>query len=141
MTTTVANTMIVRVGGFDDDDIIVDTPGLTGHTAITMDRDRIGAAGICSGGAGYIQQAAIGASGTSAFSLTASEQYVTVTFAIAPAPAADIGAVSGGAGYIRQPASGDSGTSTFSLAASRQSQSLTIAIAPNPNSEGDAIRP
>ena len=143
VTTTVANTMIVRVGGFDDDDITVDSPGLTGHTAITMDRDRIGSVGICSGGAGYIQQAAIGASGTSTFSLTASEQYVTVTFAIAPAPAADIGAVSGGAGYVRQSAIGDSGTSTFALTASEQSQSLTIAIAPTPDSGGggDEVRP
>ena len=86
VTTTVASTMIVRIGGFDDDDIIVDTPGLSGHTVITMDRSNTGNQGTCSGGAGYLQQAAIGASGTSSFSLTAAEGYRTVTIAIAPEP-------------------------------------------------------
>ncbi|MEW5995894.1 MAG: hypothetical protein AB1744_16070, partial [Candidatus Zixiibacteriota bacterium] len=37
VTTTVANTMIVRIGGFDDDYINVDNTGLSGHTDITMD--------------------------------------------------------------------------------------------------------
>ena len=85
VTTTVANTMVVRIGGFDDDDVTVDNPGLSGHTAITMDGSGTGT-GTCSGGAGYVQKPAIGDSGTSDFSLTAKEQYVTVTIAIAPAP-------------------------------------------------------
>jgi prepilin-type N-terminal cleavage/methylation domain-containing protein len=85
VTTTLANTMILRLGGFDDDDITVDDPGLPGHTAITMDGSGTGW-GTCSGGAGYARQAAIGASGISNFTLTASEQYRTVTLAIAPAP-------------------------------------------------------
>lgn len=37
VTTTVDNCMIVRLGAFDDDDITEDDPGLSGHTAITMD--------------------------------------------------------------------------------------------------------
>lgn len=83
VTSTVANAMILRLGGFDDDDVTIDDPGLPGHTAITMDENDSGA-GTCSGGAGYVNQAAAGASGTSNFALTASEQYVTITIAIAP---------------------------------------------------------
>ena len=85
VTTTVADTMILRLGGFDDDDIGVGNPGLAGHTAINMDKSGNGN-GTASAGAGYLTQAAAGDSGTSDFSLTASEQYRTVTIAIAPAP-------------------------------------------------------
>ena len=134
VTTTVADCLIVRIGGFDDDDITVDDPGLSGHTPITMDESGP-QPGECSGGAGYKQQAAIGASGISEFSLTASEQSWTVTIAIAP-DTADSGSVSGGAGYVKQSAAGDSGTSEFALTASQQSQTLTVAIAPNPASGG-----
>ena len=83
--TTVANAMILRIGGFDDDDITVGDPGLTGHTAITMNRSDSGT-GTTSGGAGYLIKAATGASGTSNFALTASENYRAVTIGIAPAP-------------------------------------------------------
>lgn len=37
VTTTVDNCLILRLGAFDDDDITVDDPGLSGHEAITMD--------------------------------------------------------------------------------------------------------
>ncbi len=83
--TTVAEAMILRIGGFDDDDITVGDPGLTGHTAITMGKSSPGN-GTCSAGAGYAAQAVAGDSGTSTFSLTASEEYVTVTIGIAPVP-------------------------------------------------------
>jgi hypothetical protein len=83
VTTTVADTMILRIGGFDDDDINEDNTGLADHTDITMDRSGTGA-GTCSGGAGYIEQEAIGDSGTASFALTDWEQYRTVTLAIAP---------------------------------------------------------
>jgi hypothetical protein len=128
VTTTVANTMIVRVGGFDDDDIRPDNPGLSGHTAITMDESSSGG-GTCSGGAGYEQQEEIGSSGSAWFSLRRNEEYRTVTIAIAPAAAG--GTVSGGAGYIMQSGIGDSGTSTFLLGSSSEARLLTIAIAPN----------
>ncbi len=85
VTATVDNCLILRLGAFDDDDITVDDPGLSGHTAITMDESNLGS-GTCSGGAGYIQQPSIGDSGTSSFSLTAKEQYRAVTIAIAPDP-------------------------------------------------------
>ncbi len=129
VTTTVANTMIVRIGGFDDDSIWVDNTGLSGHTDITMDQSSNGN-GTCSGGAGYVQQVSAGASGVEDFSLQSSEVYRTMTVAIAPAPATG-GTVSGGAGYVMQSSSGGSGTSTFSLGSSNEAQMLTIAIAPN----------
>jgi len=129
VTTTVANCLILRIGGFDDDDITVDDTGLdNGHTDITMDESNSGS-GTCSGGAGYKQQAAIGSSGTVTFDLTRREQYRTVTIAITP-DTSDAGTVSGGAGYVQQLASGSSGTSTFSLTASQEAQMLTIAISP-----------
>jgi hypothetical protein len=37
-TTNVVNCLILRMGAFDDGDITVDSPGLSGHTAITMDK-------------------------------------------------------------------------------------------------------
>ncbi len=83
VTTTVDNCLILRLGGFDDDDIVVDSPGLTGHTAVTMDESGSGG-GTCSGGAGYVNLGVAGSSGTADFWLTASEQWRTVTVAIAP---------------------------------------------------------
>ncbi len=89
VTTTIANTMILRLGGFDDDNITVDSPGLASHTAITMDKSNNGTA-TCSGGAGYVAQATAGSSGTSTFSLTASDSYRAVTIAIAQSPTIDL---------------------------------------------------
>jgi type II secretory pathway pseudopilin PulG len=40
VTTTVNNCLILRLGAFDDDGIVVDSPGLASHTAITMDESR-----------------------------------------------------------------------------------------------------
>ncbi len=85
VTTTVDDALILRLGGFDDDDINTGDPGLTGHTAINMGDSGNGPA-TASGGSGYVLQTTAGASGTSSFSLTGSEEYVTVTLAIAPAP-------------------------------------------------------
>jgi hypothetical protein len=132
VTTTVANAMIVRVGGFAGNSITVDSTGLPSlHRNITMDKS--GASGnTCSGGAGYIKKPTAGASGASTFSLTASQRYRTVTFAIAPI--AGGGTVSGGAGYVKQSAIGSSGTSTFSIGSSNEARMLTIAIAPDSNS-------
>ena len=83
VTTTVPDTMIVRIGGFDDDDISTDATGLSGHTNITMDESDTGT-GTASGGAGYVQQLTSGSSGTANFALTNSEEYRAVTIAIAP---------------------------------------------------------
>lgn len=135
VTTTVANTMIVRIGGFDDDDINIDNTGLSSHIDITMDESSSGS-GTCSGGAGYKTQTSVGSSGTASFSLTNSEQYRTVTVAIAPLTVGGE-AVSGGAGYITQSSAGDSGTSNFSLGSSNEAQMFTIAIAPVPSDTAD----
>jgi type II secretory pathway pseudopilin PulG len=37
VSTTVSNSMILRLGTFDGSNIVEDTPGLSGHTAVTMD--------------------------------------------------------------------------------------------------------
>ncbi|RKY10123.1 MAG: hypothetical protein DRP66_00455 [Planctomycetota bacterium] len=42
VTTTVGDAIILRLGAFDDSDITRDDPGLTGHTAITMDSSNAG---------------------------------------------------------------------------------------------------
>ena len=78
--------LILRLGGFDDDDITLGAPGLSGHTVITMDRSNTGVQNTVSGGAGYVIQTTAGDTGTSNFNLTAREQYRTVTIAIRPAP-------------------------------------------------------
>ncbi len=85
VTTTVNNALILRLGGFDDDDINVGDPGLPGHTAITMNESDNGN-GSASGGAGYLVQPNAGPSGQSTFTLTDQEQTVAVTIAIAPKP-------------------------------------------------------
>jgi len=77
--------LILRLGGFDDDDITLDAPGLSGHTVITMDRSNTGNQNTVSGGAGYVIQTTAGDTGGSEFNLTAREQYRTVTLAIRPA--------------------------------------------------------
>jgi len=140
VSTTVANTMILRIGGFDDDDVNVDNPGLAGHATITMDKSNTSNFS-CSGGAGWVQQGAIGDSGSVNFSLTKDEQYRTVTVAIASDPVVVDGSVSGGAGYVWQSASGNSGTSTFSLTASEESRTVTIGIAQGTQNSLDTIYP
>ena len=132
-------TLILRLGAFDDDYINEDNPGLSGHTAITMDKSGTGSKTV-SGGAGYVQQTAIGDSGTSTFTLTAAEESRTVTIAIAPDPAGSE-TVSGGAGYVRQSVAGASGTSAFTLTAAEQSRTVTIGIAQNSDISNEQIYP
>ncbi|MGB5717633.1 MAG: hypothetical protein WBN81_11125, partial [Gammaproteobacteria bacterium] len=85
VTTTVADTLILRLGGFDHGDIIPGNPGLSGHAAINLGESGNGAH-VVSGASGYVLQAAAGASGPSSFTLSGSEEFVTVTIGIAPAP-------------------------------------------------------
>ena len=136
VTTTQANCMILRIGGFAFGDIRVDITGLEGHTGVTMDRTGT-RGGSCSGGAGYEQQAIAGTSSTPTFDLTYGNRFVTLTLAIAP-PAASTGVVSGGAAYVKQAAPGSSGTSSFALTAAEQAQMLTLAIAPGAQTEVSA---
>ena len=86
--TTVDNAMILRLGGFKSSSVTVGSPGLTGHTAITMNKSTSSAFDgyAASGGAGYMNQATAGDSGSSLFTLAggATTPYTTVTIAIAP---------------------------------------------------------
>jgi hypothetical protein len=133
--------LILRLGAFDDDAIIVGVPGLSDHTAITMDKSNSGS-GSCSGGAGYTQVPAGTPSGTANFTLAPGFSKAYATASIPIWSGVYSGTVSGGAGYVKQSASGDSGTSTFSLASSNEARTLTIAIAPADNSGcDDNIRP
>jgi len=81
--TTVPNALIVRIGGFDDDDITVDSAGIVGYTTITMDRSNFGSE-TTSGGAACASLSAAGSSGAATFALTGDEEYVTCTVAISP---------------------------------------------------------
>jgi hypothetical protein len=85
VTTTVDDALVLRLGGFDDDDITTGDPGLSGHTAINMGESGGGPA-TASGGSGYVLQPVAGDSGTSSFNLTNTEEYRAVTIAITPAP-------------------------------------------------------
>ena len=132
VTTTQANCLILRIGGFDDDDINPDFSGLEGHSTLTMDKSDSGS-GTCSGGAGFQQQATAGTSSAPDFNLLQgqSEQFVTLSLAIAPAPGGSgPGSVSGGAGYVKQGTAGPATTSDFALSASEQAQMMTLAISP-----------
>ncbi len=84
VTTTVDNTMILRLGGFDNKNVTVGDTGLAGHTTITMDISGT-SGGNVSGGAGYVTQTTAADSGTATFALTNSQEYRAVTIAIAPA--------------------------------------------------------
>ena len=85
VTTSVDNATILRLGGFDDDDITIGSTGLTGQQTILMEENKNGN-GTVSGGAGYASQATAGDSGALNFSLTNTEEWWTVTLGIAPAP-------------------------------------------------------
>jgi type II secretory pathway pseudopilin PulG len=50
VTTTVNDCLILRLGAFDDDGIVVDSPGLPGHTAITMDESHSTEVSVTYGG-------------------------------------------------------------------------------------------
>lgn len=80
--TTVNDTLILRIGGFDTKYVTSGIPGLAGHSAITMEASNNNA-NANSGGAGFVQQESMGTSGTSTFSLTSSADYRTVTIGIA----------------------------------------------------------
>ncbi len=85
VTTTVDECMIVRVGGFDDDDVTNGDAEVSGHTTIVANESSSGSSS-CSGAAAYVMQPAAGSSGTASFSLSGSEEFRTVTVAIEPNP-------------------------------------------------------
>lgn len=85
VSTSTDNCLILRIGGFDDDDVTIDDAGMALHTTITMDESNESAS--TSGGAAYMTQEASGDGATANFALTGTEQYVTVTLAIKPGAA------------------------------------------------------
>lgn len=78
-----ANSLVLRVAGFEHDHITVGQPGLTGHTVITMQKSSTDS-GAVSGAAGYFQQATLGNTGTSTFAITDEDNTVAITLAIGP---------------------------------------------------------
>lgn len=74
---------ILRLGGFDDDDVTNGDAGVDGHTTICAGESNNGS-GSVSGAAAFATQAAAGGSGTAEFTLGGSEEYRTVTIAISP---------------------------------------------------------
>jgi hypothetical protein len=78
--TTVENTLILRIGAFDDDSVEEDQPSVPDTTVITL--DRVAAA---SGGAVYEPQDGTGKTPSKNFQLTLREDYVAATIAISPA--------------------------------------------------------
>jgi len=86
VTATEGYTMIVRLGGFDDDYITVNNAGMANHTTITVDESDA-SVDSASGGAAYRSLNTPISTGTSTFALTASEEYITYTLVIAPQPA------------------------------------------------------
>ena len=83
VTTTVDDTLVLRLFGADDDDVTEDSGYPDGLIGVFV-RGSDEAGGEASAGAAYIVQESAGATGTAAFSLTSSEQWIAVTIAIAP---------------------------------------------------------
>ncbi len=83
--TTVPDAMILRIGGFNVNNINVGNPGLSGHSAIDMDSSS-SSKNSASSGSGYKLQSTAGSSGSSTFTLTKNKEYRAVTIGIAPAP-------------------------------------------------------
>jgi hypothetical protein len=86
--TTVADTMVVRIYGADDDDL-AGSPYPPGHTGRLNIRSNTGWNNTCSLGVADVAQAAAGATGTAAFAMSASEQWRAMTLALRPAVAAE----------------------------------------------------
>lgn len=84
-TTTVENTLVLRIMGADDDDY--STPGNypSGHTgAFTV--QSTGRYGETHCAMAYVKQASAGSTGTASFSMTRGEQWGTITVTLTPAP-------------------------------------------------------
>lgn len=81
--TTVRYCLILRLGGFDDDDINAGDAGVGDHTTICSAASGSGS-GTVSGAAAYTTLTDAGSSDASEFTLDKSEDYRTLTIAIAP---------------------------------------------------------
>lgn len=86
ITTSENDILVLRLGGFDDDDITIGDAGLAGHTSIAMGESGTGANSV-SGGAGYLIQSTPAVVDVERFTLTNTEEFRTITLGIRPAPA------------------------------------------------------
>jgi len=94
VTTTVADTLVLRYFGADDDDMTQDSGYPSAHTGVYV-RGSLESWGETSSGVAYTTQASAGATGTAAFSITAAEEWSAVTIAIAPSGSAVSAALTG----------------------------------------------
>lgn len=78
--TTLDDSMALRIGGFHNDEVDPDAPGVAGHTPVYMDAgsDKV------SLGTAYKIVAFAGDAGDAEFELNKSEEYCTLTLVIAP---------------------------------------------------------
>jgi type II secretory pathway pseudopilin PulG len=83
VTTTVDGCRILRAFGADDDDTPYTSPA--GHVERYNGKSGTGS-GTCGGAGADVTQTSAGATGTAAFTQNASEEWMAVTVAIAPAP-------------------------------------------------------
>ena len=83
--TTVDDCLILRIGCFDDDDVINGNAGMPGHTTITAGESDSSNYST-SAAAAYQMQAHAGNCGTAMFSLSGKEEYRTLTIAIPDNP-------------------------------------------------------
>jgi hypothetical protein len=87
VTTSVPNTMILRLHASDGTSLPVQATSLLLHTYITSGMSSSTSGMACTGTAAYIKQPAAGNSGASSLNrLTLAEEYTSVTIAIAPTP-------------------------------------------------------
>ena len=83
LTANLSGSLILRVGGFDDDDVAIGDAGVAGHTTITMNESSSGS-GTCASGAAWAVRGASPSVPAANFTLTAGEQWITASIAIAP---------------------------------------------------------
>ena len=74
--------LVLRIGAFDDRDIVAGDPGLPAHRVITMNSSASSGNSRVSGGGGYRVLLGPGDSGASTFSLTEEEDAIGVTILI-----------------------------------------------------------
>ena len=81
LTTTVADCLILRIGAFDQDNIIPGDAGMAGHTTISANESDNGDYSV-SAAVAFQMQAHEGNCGTAMFGLSGKEEYRTLTIAI-----------------------------------------------------------
>ena len=87
LTVTFPGSLILRIGGFDDNDITVGDAGIATHATITMDDSGAGNNNSSSGAAWSLRGGSSSVS-TADFTLTATEQWRTISLAVTPEPLA-----------------------------------------------------